>query len=77
MKNITLSADAELIAAARRYAEKQQTSLNDLYRDWLQHYVSTRRAKESTQLLKDFRQSQAKLSFRSDRKYTRAEMNER
>jgi len=35
MKNITLSADEELIERAREIARSQYTSLNVLFRDWL------------------------------------------
>ena len=39
MKNITLSADENLIAAARRRAVAEHTSLNEQFRLWLQKYV--------------------------------------
>lgn len=35
MKNITLSADEDLIARAREQARVRQTSLNQLFRQWL------------------------------------------
>lgn len=35
MKNITLSADEHVIAAARSYAQAHGTTLNDLIRDYL------------------------------------------
>lgn len=35
MKNITLSADERLIRQAREQARAQQTTLNQLFRDWL------------------------------------------
>ena len=35
MKNITLSADERLIQQAREQARAQQTTLNQLFRDWL------------------------------------------
>ena len=35
MKNITLSADENLIASARAYAQAHGTTLNDLIRDYL------------------------------------------
>jgi hypothetical protein len=35
MKNITLSADENLIAGARLYAQAHGTTLNDLIRDYL------------------------------------------
>ena len=36
MKNITLSADEQLIRQAREQARARQTTLNQLFRDWLQ-----------------------------------------
>ncbi len=38
-KNITLSADAELIKAARERAHKEHTSLNAEFRRWLRLFV--------------------------------------
>ena len=35
MKNITLSADEDLIAQAREQARARQTTLNQLFRQWL------------------------------------------
>ena len=35
MKNITLSADEDLIARAREQARARQTTLNRLFRQWL------------------------------------------
>ena len=35
MKNITLRADEKLIHQAREKARAQQTTLNQLFRDWL------------------------------------------
>jgi hypothetical protein len=35
MKNITLSADEELIRRAREQARARKTTLNQLFRDWL------------------------------------------
>lgn len=35
MKNITLSADEDLIARAREQARARQTTLNQLFRQWL------------------------------------------
>ncbi|MGH9520785.1 MAG: DUF6364 family protein [Terriglobales bacterium] len=35
MKNVTLSIDENLLAAARRYAKRQNISLNQLIRDLL------------------------------------------
>ena len=39
MKNITLSADANLIEAARRRATEDRTTLNAQFRLWLESYA--------------------------------------
>ena len=41
MKNITLSADEELIEKARTVARAQRRSLNAAFRDWLAQFAST------------------------------------
>jgi len=74
VKNITLSADAELIELARKKAEKNKTSLNKVFREWLNNYVKS--------------EQKEKLSYEefwarfdgidlSGPKMTREEMNER
>ncbi len=40
LKNITLSADEELIRKARKRAEKENTSLNLAFREWLRRYTN-------------------------------------
>ncbi len=40
LRNITLSADERLIQAAREKAQRQQSTLNEEFRRWLQGYVS-------------------------------------
>lgn len=40
VRNITLSAEAELIDLARRRASEQNTTLNAAFRDWLQRYTA-------------------------------------
>ena len=39
MRNITLSAEAELIDRARHRAESENTTLNSAFREWLQQYA--------------------------------------
>ena len=39
MKNITLSAEGELIQQAREVAVRRKTTLNQLFRDWLAEVV--------------------------------------
>jgi hypothetical protein len=72
LKNITFSADEVLIREARRQAALQNTTLNALFREWLERYV----AQESS--VDEYRALMDRLSYvRVDRKYTREEMNER
>ncbi len=72
MKNITLSAQDELIDEARRQAAAQNTTLNNLFREWLKQYAQRQRK------LREFDVVMAKAPyFKSDRKYTREEMNQR
>ncbi len=73
VRNITFSAEDELIEQARAVAARNRRSLNDEFRDWLAKYAEEGR--------------KAKLSFREvvsqmkdvkvTRKYSREEMNER
>jgi len=39
LKNITLSADGEVIRAARERAEAEHTTLNEQFRRWLKDYA--------------------------------------
>jgi hypothetical protein len=39
MKNVTLSADEELIELAREKAREENTTLNEQFRRWLEDYV--------------------------------------
>lgn len=73
MRNITLSADADLIEAARERARAERTTLNDEFRRWLASY-----ARRET-LLRDYDAVVAAVSgrVRVGRKLTREEMNER
>ncbi len=77
IKNITFSAKDELIEAARRQAKNDNKSLNDLFREWLDNYVSVQKAEQHKRWVEAFKRSVEKSSFKSDRKYTREEMNER
>lgn len=73
MKNITLSADEELIEAARGRARAEHTTLNEQFRQWLEDYARHRsRIQRYDAVVAELR---GKL--RVGRKLTRAEMNER
>lgn len=73
MKNITLSADENLIEQARTIARSQHRTLNDAFREWLGEFTSNGAADAQAfdSLMKRLRHVDA------GRKYTRDEMNER
>jgi hypothetical protein len=72
VKNITLSADADLIEKARARARKQKKALNVVFREWLERYAGNRTAPDDyAQLMKELRHVHA------GRKFTRDEMNAR
>ena len=73
MRNITLSAEENLIEAARRRAVAQRTTLNAEFRLWLADYVG--RERQAAQAMQTVRELQGRL--RVGRKLTREEMNER
>jgi len=53
MKNITLSVDEQVLAAVRRYASEQNTTVNGLVRDYLTRLASQNdRAAKARQRLK-------------------------
>ena len=72
MKNITLSADEELIERARRKAEADSTTLNNAFREWLTEY-----SKPTRLTIDDIRKIVAGSNFKAGRRFTRAERNER
>ena len=73
MRNITLSADEALIEGARRRAEAENTTLNNLFREWLAGYAQLRRLSAE-----DVQRTAASAGhFRAGRRFTRDERNER
>lgn len=78
LKNITLSADEALIREARRQAALDNTTLNALFREWLEQYTS-RQDDEARRLAvsryDDWMRQLAHVN--AGRKFTREEMNER
>lgn len=74
MKNITLSADEELIEAARTRARAENTTLNEQFRVWLADYA--RREQQAERAMAVVRDLQGKVRT-GGRKFTREEMNER
>jgi hypothetical protein len=71
MKNVTFSADEDLIDQARLVARSQRKTLNQAFREWLMQYTArSGRAKEFDSLMKRLRH------VRPGRRFTRDEMNE-
>ncbi len=72
IKNITLSAEADLIDAAREIAKSEHKTLNAVFREWLEQYRS--RVSSAT----SYRETMSRLSHAdSGRRFSREEMNER
>jgi hypothetical protein len=72
LKNITLSAEQNLIQRARQRAESENTTLNAEFRRWLAQYV------ERPPVITDFAALMAGLDYvRVGKIFTRDEMNER
>ena len=72
MKNITMTADAALIEAARERARSENTTLNEQFRLWLAGYARQQRIQQYEAVMTGLR---GKLVV--GRKLTRDEMNER
>lgn len=73
VKNITLSADENLIEAVRRIASTRNTTLNAEFRVWLANYVN--REAKTNQAMRTVDELSGKL--RVGQKLTREKMNER
>ena len=74
MKNITFSADENLIEAARRQAVSEHTTLNQKFRLWLESYV--RHEQRATEAMRVIRELQGSITT-GGRRFSRDEMNER
>ena len=73
MKNITLSADEHLIETAREAARAKHTTLNQMFREWLDSLARERKLDDYDTLMRDIRAS----GVSAGRKFTREEMNAR
>lgn len=73
MKNITLSADAELIEAAWQRAAMEHTTLNEKFRSWLLDCVG--RQRQASRVMRTVRELRGQM--RIGTKLTREQMNER
>lgn len=72
MKNITLSADEDLIEQARLVARAQRKTLNVAFREWLAQFTAqSGNGQEVESLFKSLRHVKA------GRRFTRDQMNER
>jgi hypothetical protein len=72
MKNITLSADEDLIEQARIVARSQRRTLNAAFREWLLQFAAQAgNAREVDALMKRLKH------VRAGRHFSRDEMNER
>ena len=72
MKNVTLSADDDLIEQARQIARSQKKTLNTAFREWLLQFTQQAgSANEFDAVMKRLRH------VRAGRRFTRDETNER
>jgi len=72
LKNITLSADEEVIRKARKKAQKENTTVNEQFRLWLSRFINVDKR------LNDFDALMNKLNYvSSGTKFSREELNER
>lgn len=72
MKNLTFSADEDLIEKARAIAKAQRTTLNAAFREWLAQFAASEgNAQSFDALMKDLRRVDA------GGHYTRDQLNER
>jgi hypothetical protein len=72
MKNITMSADEDLIERARLIARSQRRTLNDAFREWLLQFT------QSTGDAQGFEALMNRMKYvNAGRRFSREEMNER
>lgn len=71
-QNITFSADKSDIELAREEAQSQNTTLHELFRDWLKGLAGRKRREMEYRALMD-----QLRHVNAGRKFTREEMNER
>ena len=73
MKNITLSADAAVIEAARARARAEHTTLNEQFRRWLVDYAQTDARLQRYETV----MGELRGKMKTGRRISRDEMNER
>ncbi|MFM9880048.1 MAG: hypothetical protein ACKVOO_06540 [Burkholderiaceae bacterium] len=77
MKNITFSADASLVEAARAQAKASGTTLNEQFRLWLASYAEQRQRDQQAAAAMQVLERIRSYTGTDGRKFTRDEMNER
>jgi len=71
-KNITFSADEDLIARARKKARSQETTLNEVFRRWLKQYTEKGKLPEGINMVMET------MDYAySGKKFSREALNER
>jgi hypothetical protein len=71
MRNVTFSIDEQVLSQARKRATLKGTTLNEEVRTWMNQYATPITSKR-------FKEIMQQVSYvRTDRKYTREEMNDR
>lgn len=73
LKNITFSADDQLIEAARAVARAGNTTLNEQFRLWLEQYARQRRVQQFEELMAEINGKYGS----GGRRFSREERNER
>jgi hypothetical protein len=72
LRNVTLSAEEEMIDAARDRAHREKTTLNNAFRDWLARFAARDvSAAEYDKLMRSLKH------VSSGKKFSRDELNER
>ncbi len=70
IKNITLSADEELIQNARNLAQMENSTLNARFREWLHQYVKSQISSgEYDNLMENLNYAKANKTFSRDEFY--------
>ena len=72
MKNVTLSADENLIEQARLIAKSQHKTLNAIFREWLEQFAARNGSTQEFDAL-----MQRLKHVKAGRRFSRDEMNER
>jgi len=72
MKNVTLSADENLIEQARLIAKSQHKTLNAIFREWLEQFTARNGSVQEFEAL-----MQRLRHVKAGRRFSRNEMNER